>query len=141
MRSSLRGPVIVERAGSRQHNDWCVFESTADPELGEGRCPNGHDSSIPTRLPELIFEACPHYRPTAATWNEFCITCGVRHVAFRIYWCGHEGRYGGRVLTQELLWLLWGEDGHSQVISMTKDDGIPLTNLSIHVLYGVVDHL
>jgi hypothetical protein len=24
---------------------------------------------------------------------------------------------------------------------MTKDDGIPLTNLSIRVLYGVVDHL
>ena len=24
---------------------------------------------------------------------------------------------------------------------MTKDDGIPLTNLSIHVLYGVVNHL
>jgi hypothetical protein len=97
MRSSLRGPVIVERAGSRQHNDWCVFESTADPELGEGRCPNGHDSSLPPPLPELSFEACRHYRPTAATWNEFCITCGVRHVAFRIYWRGHEGRYGGRV--------------------------------------------
>jgi hypothetical protein len=71
--------------------------ATADPELGEWRCPNGHDSSIPTRLPELIFEACRHYRPTAATWNEFCITCGVRHEAFRIYWRGHEGRYGGRV--------------------------------------------
>jgi hypothetical protein len=31
---------------------------TADPELGERRCPNGHDSSLPPPLPELIFKAC-----------------------------------------------------------------------------------
>jgi hypothetical protein len=74
-----------------------TFPATADPELGELRCPNGHDSSLPPRLPELIFKACGHYRPIVATWNEFCITCGVRHAAFRIYWPGQEGRCRGRV--------------------------------------------
>jgi len=60
---------------------------TADPELGEPRCPNGHDSAVPPRCPELLFVACWHYS-TQATWNEFCITCGARHVPFRIYWHG-----------------------------------------------------
>lgn len=68
--------------------------ATGDPEPGEWRCPNGHDSSLPPRLPALSFKACGHYRPKVATWNEFCITCGVRHAALRIYWRGHEGRYG-----------------------------------------------
>jgi hypothetical protein len=71
--------------------------ATADPELGEWRCPNGHDSSLPPPLPELSFEACGHYRPTVATWNEFCITCGVRHFAFAIYWRSYEGRLRSRV--------------------------------------------
>jgi hypothetical protein len=57
-----------------------------DPELGEWRCPNGHNSAIRPRLPEVMFHACGHYRPTVITWNEFCITCGVRHAPFRIYW-------------------------------------------------------
>jgi len=70
--------------------------ATTEPELGRGRCPNGHDSSLPPRLPELIFETCGHYS-TEATWNEFCITCGIRHAAFRIYWRGYEGRFGSRV--------------------------------------------
>jgi hypothetical protein len=56
-----------------------------DPELGEPRCPNGHDSAIPPRCPALMFVACHHYN-TQATWNEYCITCGVRHDLFRIYW-------------------------------------------------------
>src|SRR5258708_4744187 len=61
-------------------------EATADPEPWELRCPNGHDSAIRPRLPEVMFHACGHYRPTVVTWNEFCITCGVRHAPFRIYW-------------------------------------------------------
>jgi hypothetical protein len=58
---------------------------TADPERGEPRCPNGHDSAIPPRCPALMFVTCWHYS-TQATWNEHCITCGVRHAPFRIYW-------------------------------------------------------
>lgn len=61
-----------------------AYEAT-DPELGEWRCPNGHDSSIPPKLPELMFRACSHYA-TEATWNEFCITCGVRHDPLAILW-------------------------------------------------------
>lgn len=57
-----------------------------DPELGEWRCPNGHNSAIRPRLPELMFHACSHYHPTVITWNEFCITCGVRHEPFKVYW-------------------------------------------------------
>jgi hypothetical protein len=82
---------------------WCsgtietTLPATAEPELGERWCPNGHDSSLPPRLPELIFFACGHYLSTEFTWNEFCITCGIRHVAFRIFWRGYEGRLGGRV--------------------------------------------
>jgi len=68
--------------------------ATAEPELGEWRCPNGHDSSIPPQLPELMFRACGHY-PTDATWNEFCITCGVRHPPLAILW--HSYRIAGRV--------------------------------------------
>ena len=59
--------------------------ATADPELGERRCPNGHDSSSPTPLPALIFTACGHYG-IEATWNEFCIACGARHAPLAIYW-------------------------------------------------------
>jgi hypothetical protein len=59
--------------------------AAADPELGERRCPNGHDSSLPPPLPELIFKACGHYA-TEATWNEFCIVCGVQHSPLAIYW-------------------------------------------------------
>lgn len=70
---------------------------TAYPTLGETRCPNGHDSSSPPRLPELIFFACPHYVSTEFTWNEFCITCGVRHNTFRIYRHRHECRLGAPV--------------------------------------------
>jgi hypothetical protein len=59
--------------------------ATAAPELGEWRCPNGHDSAIPPKCPALTFFACGHYA-TETTWNEFCITCGVRHKPFRIHW-------------------------------------------------------
>ena len=62
---------------------------TAEPELGELRCPNGHDSAIPPRCPALMFVACHHYG-TDATWNEFCITCGVRHAPLAIYWCSYR---------------------------------------------------
>jgi hypothetical protein len=64
------------------------------PELGEWRCPNGHDSSLPPKLPEVMFSACGHYS-TEVTWNEFCITCGSRHAPFRIYWRSY--RIAGRV--------------------------------------------
>lgn len=57
-----------------------------EPDLNEWRCPNGHNSAIRPRLPELMFHACSHYRPTVITWNEFCITCGVRHEPFKVYW-------------------------------------------------------
>ena len=59
--------------------------ANTEPEIREPRCPNGHNSTIPPRCPALMFVACLHYN-TQATWNEFCITCGVRHVPFRIYW-------------------------------------------------------
>jgi hypothetical protein len=62
-----------------------AIPATTGPELGEPRCPNGHDSAIPPRCPALMFVTCSHYN-TEATWNEFCITCGVRHAPFRIYW-------------------------------------------------------
>jgi hypothetical protein len=58
---------------------------TAEPELGEPRCPNGHDSRIPPRCPALMFVTCWHYG-TQASWNEYCITCGVHHAPFKIYW-------------------------------------------------------
>jgi hypothetical protein len=67
---------------------------TVDPALSEKRCPNGHDSSLPPRLPELMFFACGHYLSTKFTWNEFCITCGVQHIVFRIYWRRYEGQLG-----------------------------------------------
>src|ERR1022692_145489 len=60
-------------------------DGIVDPELGEWRWPNGDDSSIPPKLPELMFRACDHYA-TEATWNEFCITCGVRHEPLAILW-------------------------------------------------------
>ena len=63
-----------------------TIPATVDPELGERRCPNGHNSAIRPRLPEVMFHACGHYRPTVITWNEFCISCGVRHEPFRVYW-------------------------------------------------------
>lgn len=69
-------------------------EATAEPELGEWQCPNGHDSAIPPQLPELMFRACSHYS-TEVTWNKFCITCGVCHEPFRIYWRAY--RMAGRV--------------------------------------------
>ena len=56
-----------------------------DPELCEPRCPNGHDSSIPPKCPALMFVACHHYT-SRVSWNEYCITCGVHHAPFRIYW-------------------------------------------------------
>jgi hypothetical protein len=69
--------------------------ATADPERGEWRCPKGHDSSIPPNYPALMFAACGHYRSTVvATWNEFCITCGVRHVPFAIYWRAYSSHSG-----------------------------------------------
>ena len=69
--------------------------STTDPELGDLRCPNGHDSVIPPRCPALMFVACRHYS-TEATWNEFCITCGIRHAPFRIYWRSYRMDGQGR---------------------------------------------
>ena len=57
----------------------------AEPELGEPRCPNGHDSRIPPQCPALMFVACHHYN-TRVSWNEYCITCGVHHAPFKIYW-------------------------------------------------------
>ena len=68
---------------------------TTEPELGEPRCPNGHDSRIPPRCPELMFVPCWHYS-CQATWNEFCITCGVRHAPFRIFW--HSFRMDGKAV-------------------------------------------
>jgi hypothetical protein len=59
--------------------------ATAEPELGEWRRPNGHDSAIPPKCPALMFVSCGHYA-IKTTWNEFCISCGVRHEPFRIYW-------------------------------------------------------
>jgi hypothetical protein len=61
----------------------------AMPELGEPRCPNGHDSAIPPRCPALMFVACHHYS-TEVSWNQYCITCGVRHAPFRIYWYSYR---------------------------------------------------
>jgi hypothetical protein len=52
--------------------------------MGEPRCPNGHDSSLPPSYPALIYVAC-HRHGIDATWNEFCITCGVRHEPYMIY--------------------------------------------------------
>lgn len=66
---------------------------SADPELGALRCPNGHNSAIPPRCPALMFVACKDYR-TEATWNEFCIVCGVRHASLAIYW--HAYRMDGQ---------------------------------------------
>ena len=57
---------------------------TAEPELGEPRCPNGHDSATPPRSPSLIFVTCPHYSGEA-TWHEYCVSCGIRHEPFMIY--------------------------------------------------------
>ena len=71
--------------------------ATTEPEPGELRCPYGHDSAIPPRLPALSFKACGHYFPVVASWNEFCVNCGARHAPFTIYWRGYEGRFGGRV--------------------------------------------
>ena len=62
-----------------------AIPATTEPEIGEPRCPNGHDSAIPPRCPALMFVTCWHYS-SQATWNQFCITCGVRHAPFRIYW-------------------------------------------------------
>jgi hypothetical protein len=42
-----------------------TLPATAEPELGERRCPDGHDSSIP-QLPEVMFESCGHYQPIGA---------------------------------------------------------------------------
>ena len=72
-----------------------AIPATTDPELGEPRCPNGHDSGIPPRCPALMFVTCWHYS-TQATWNEYCIMCGVRHAPFRIYW--HSIRMDGKVV-------------------------------------------
>lgn len=70
--------------------------ATTDPELGEPRCPNGHDSAMPPRCPALMFATCHHYS-TDATWNEYCITCGVRHEPFMIYW--HFYRMDGNAVS------------------------------------------
>jgi hypothetical protein len=69
-----------------EHAATADVDIDAEPELGEWRCPNGHNSAIRPRLPEVMFHACGHYRPTVVTWNEYCITCCVRHAPFRIYW-------------------------------------------------------
>jgi hypothetical protein len=74
-----------------------VIPEIAEPELGEPRCPNGHDSAISPRCPALMFVACHHYS-TEATWNEYCITCGARHAPFRIYW--HSYRMNEREVQQ-----------------------------------------
>jgi hypothetical protein len=62
-----------------------AIPAATDSELGELRCPNGHDSAIPPRCPTLMFVTCWHYS-TQATWNEYCITCGVCHAPLAIYW-------------------------------------------------------
>ena len=66
-----------------------AIPAATEPELGEPRCPNGHDSAIPPRCPTLMFVTCWHYT-TQATWNEYCVTCGVRQAAFRIYWYSYR---------------------------------------------------
>jgi hypothetical protein len=63
--------------------------ATTDPELGELRCPNGHDSSLAPRHPALIFVPC-HYYGVDATWNEYCITCGIHHEPYMIYRHSHR---------------------------------------------------
>jgi hypothetical protein len=68
-----------------------TIPAAAEPELGECRCPNGHNSAIRPTLPELMFHACGHYHPTVITWNEFCITCGIRHEPFKVYWDSYRG--------------------------------------------------
>jgi hypothetical protein len=83
---------------------------TAEPELGELRCPNGHDSAIPPRCPVLMFVTCWHYS-SQATWNEYCITCGIRHAPFRIYWYSYRMGDQGSADRQELLRILRSEDG------------------------------
>ena len=77
-----------------KHAATADADGIADPELGEWRCPNGHDSSIPPKLPELMFRACSHYA-TQASWNEWCIACGVRHEPLPILWRNY--RIAGRV--------------------------------------------
>ena len=66
-----------------------AIPAATEPELGEPRCPNGHDSAIPPRCPTLMFVTCWHYT-TQATWNEYCVTCGVRQAPFRIYWYSYR---------------------------------------------------
>jgi hypothetical protein len=41
----------------------------------------------------LMFRACTHYA-TEATWNEWCIACGVRPDALAILWRTY--RFAGR---------------------------------------------
>lgn len=67
--------------------------ATVEPELGKTWCPNRHDSSIPPNYPALIFAACGHYA-VQATWNEFCITCGVQHAPLTIYWRAYSSHHG-----------------------------------------------
>jgi hypothetical protein len=88
-----------------------TFPATTDPKLNEGRCPNGHDSSMLPRHPALLFVARGHY-PTEATWNEFRITCGVRYVPFGIYWRVYSST--SYVDTAE-------QDGDWGAVSLTKD--------------------
>jgi hypothetical protein len=85
-----------ELTAERIGNHAAVAYEDNDTELGEWRCPNGHDSSIPPKLPELMFRACGHYA-TEVTWNEWCIACGVRHAALAILWRTY--RIAGRVQT------------------------------------------
>jgi hypothetical protein len=80
--------LTAEKVGN--HAAGADADGIVDPVLGEWRCPNGHDSSVPPKLPELMFRACGHYA-TEATWNEFCIACGVRHAALRGAYGQSEG--------------------------------------------------
>jgi hypothetical protein len=85
---------------------------TTEPVLGEPRCPNGHNSAIPPRCPALMFVTCWHYS-TEATWNEYCITCGVHHAPFKVYW--HFYRMDDQSSRpKEPLRILRGEDGQWQ---------------------------
>jgi hypothetical protein len=67
---------VGRKAGGRMKSEVIGTASlaTADPELGDWQCPNGHNSAIRPRLPEVMFHACGHYHPTVITWNEFVVS-------------------------------------------------------------------
>jgi hypothetical protein len=41
-----------------------------------------------------MFVSCGHYYQRV-TWNEFCVTCGIKHKPYRIYWHKHDPKRAG----------------------------------------------